>query len=115
MTHLELITLNYLLNARWQVPVIFVVATLAARLTRSAGPHIEHRIWVAALLLEVTLPACAFAPALRDLFLSLFQRNSVHITTQTTILNATTVDSNSHLAAPSRPSHSSHTSRRCSS
>lgn len=95
MNHLELITLNYLLNALWQVPVIFLVATLAVRLTRSAGPHIEHRIWVAALILEATLPACAFAPALR----SLFQHGSGHVTTQTTILNATAVDSNSHLAA----------------
>ncbi len=99
MTHLELITLNYLLNALWQIPVIFLVATLAARLTRSAGPHIQHRIWVAALLLEVALPACAFAPALRNLFLSLFQHNSGHVTTQVTVLNATVAHSNSRLVA----------------
>ena len=99
MTHLELITLNYLLNALWQVPVLFLVATLAARLTRSAGPQIEHRIWVVALILEVTLPACSFAPALRDLFLSFFQHSSGHVTAQTTILNASAVESNSHLAA----------------
>lgn len=99
MTHLELITLNYLLNALWQVPAIFLVTTLAARLTRSAGPHIEHRIWVTAVLLEVTLPACAFAPALRDLFLSLFQRGSGRVTTQLTILDATAGHNSSHFAA----------------
>lgn len=99
MTHLELITLNYLLNSLWQVPVIFLVAALAARCTRSAGPHLEHRIWVTALILEAVLPACAFAPALRDLVFSLFQHRSGHITTQTTILNATAGPSNSHLAA----------------
>src|ERR1700727_1101083 len=99
MTHLELITLNYLLNALWQVPVLFLVATLAARLTRSAGPHTDHRIWFAPLILEVALPACAFAPALRSLFLSLFQRGSGHITTQTTILSSTADQSSSHLAA----------------
>ena len=99
MTHLELITLNYLLNALWQVPVIFLVATLAVRLTRSSGPRTEHRIWVAALILEATLPACAFAPALRNLVLSLFQQGSGHVTTQTTLLNATAVDNNSHLTA----------------
>jgi TonB family protein len=99
MTHLELTLLNYLLNALWQVPIIFLVAALAARLAKSAGPQTEHRIWVAALLLEATLPACAFAPALRGLFLSLLQRDSGRITTQTTILNATAVDSTSHLAA----------------
>ena len=98
MTHLELITLNYLLNSLWQVPLIFLVAALAARLTRSAGPYIEHRIWVAALILEVTLPACAFAPALRNFVLSIFASRSGHITTQTTILNATAVPNHSHLA-----------------
>ena len=55
MTHLELITLNYLLNALWQVPLIYLVAALAARLPKSAGPQIEHRIWVAALILEINL------------------------------------------------------------
>jgi TonB family protein len=99
MTHLELITLNYLLNALWQVPAIFLVATFAARLTRSAGPRVEHRIWVAALILEAALPACAFAPVLRDLVLSLTRSRSGHITTQTTILSATGDHSDSHLAA----------------
>lgn len=86
MTHLELRLLNYLLNSIWQVPLIFLVATLAARLTRAAGPHIEHRIWVTAIILEAILPACA----LRGTFVSLFQHNSGHVTTQVTILNATT-------------------------
>ena len=62
MNHLELITLNYLLNSLWQVPLIYLVAALAVRLTKPAGPQTEHRIWVAALILEITLPACAFAP-----------------------------------------------------
>lgn len=98
MTHLELLVLNYLLNALWQVPVIFLVATLAARLARSAGPHVEHRIWVAALVLQVVLPACAFGPALRGIFLSLISRRSGHVTTQITILNATAADNGLHLA-----------------
>ena len=96
--HLELFTLNYLLSALWQVPLIFLAATFAARLARSAGPLHEHRIWVAALILETTLPACAFAPALRSLIVSLFQHNSGHVTTQTAILNTTPAGSNSHLA-----------------
>ena len=99
MNDLELITLNYLLNALWQVPLIYLVAALAVRLTRSAGSHIEHRIWVAALLLETTLPACAFAPSLRSIFLSLMHTRSGHVTTQTTILNVTAVRDHSHLTA----------------
>lgn len=99
MTHLELTTLNYLLNSLWQVPVIFLAAALAARFIHSAGPRTEHGIWVTALILESVLPACAFAPALRSLFLSLFHSRTGHVTTQTTILNASPVNTSSHLAA----------------
>ena len=98
MTHLELTLLNYLLNSLWQVPVIFLAAALAARLTRPAGPQTEHRIWVTALILEATLPACAFAPALRNLFSSLLNNRSGHVTTQTTILGAAATPTPSHLA-----------------
>lgn len=99
MMHLEFITLNYLLNSLWQVPLIFLVATLAARLARSAGPHLEHRIWVTALIFEAVLPACVFAPALRGFILSLFHSRSGFVTTQTTLLNAAEGQQNSHLAA----------------
>lgn len=97
MPHVEIIILNYLVNALWQVPVIFLAATLAARLTRSAGPQTGHRLWVAALMLEITLPACAFAPALRSLFGSLINIRAGHVTTQLTILNATAAHNPSHL------------------
>lgn len=50
--------LTYLLNALWQVPLVFLAAWLAARLARPAGPRMEHRVWVAALLLEPVLPLC---------------------------------------------------------
>jgi TonB family protein len=61
MTHLlpiESWLFEYLLNALWQVPLIFAAAWLMARLAHRTGPHIEHRLWVAALFLEVLLPAC---------------------------------------------------------
>lgn len=50
--------LTYLLNALWQVPLVFLAAWAAARLARPAGPRLEHRVWVAALLLEPVLPLC---------------------------------------------------------
>ena len=50
--------LTYLLNALWQVPLVFLAAWTAARLARRAGPRMEHRVWVAALLLEPVLPLC---------------------------------------------------------
>lgn len=48
--------LGYLLNSLWQAPLVFFAAVAAARLARPAGPRMEHRIWVGALLLEAVLP-----------------------------------------------------------
>ena len=57
-THL----LTYALNALWQVPLIALAATLIASLAAQLSPSnpaaVRHRIWVGALLLQVTLPAC---------------------------------------------------------
>ena len=50
--------LSYLFNALWQIPLVFAAAWIATRMLRRAHPRLEHRVWVAALLLEVTLPAC---------------------------------------------------------
>lgn len=52
--------LAYLLNSLWQVPLVFCAAWLAARIARSAGPKMEHRVWAAALLLQVVIPMCSF-------------------------------------------------------
>jgi len=56
MTAFESWVLTYLLNSLWQIPLVFCAAWIAARLARTAGPRMEHRIWVGALLLEVLLP-----------------------------------------------------------
>ncbi|MDR3724007.1 MAG: M56 family metallopeptidase [Terracidiphilus sp.] len=53
-----------LLNALWQTALIFCAAWIAARLARPAGVRAEHRVWVAALLLESALPFCRFHPEL---------------------------------------------------
>lgn len=55
---LETLILGYLLNSLWQVPLVFVGAMAAARMARKASPQMEHRVWVAALGLEVVLPFC---------------------------------------------------------
>jgi len=57
---LESWVLTYLLNSLWQVPLVFLAALAAARLARPAGPRMEHRVWVGALLLEPVLPLCNF-------------------------------------------------------
>jgi len=48
--------LDAILNSIWQVPLIFAAAWIAARLARPAGPRMEHRVWVVALIAETILP-----------------------------------------------------------
>ena len=60
MTALESWVLGYLLNALWQVPLVFAAAWMAARLARPLGPRTEHRVWAGALILQVVLPLCHF-------------------------------------------------------
>jgi TonB family protein len=69
--------LSYLFNALWQIPLIFAAAWIATRILRSAGPRIEHRVWVVALLLQVALPASSVRiPYLWQTLLSLFPATS---------------------------------------
>jgi TonB family protein len=62
MNHFELVfeswVLGYVLNSLWQVTLVFAAAWCAAHLVKQLGPRIEHRVWVSALLIQITLPAC---------------------------------------------------------
>lgn len=49
--------LLYLVNSAWQIPVIALCAVGLVRLLRKADPLLQHRIWVACLLLSILLPA----------------------------------------------------------
>src|ERR1700722_8799656 len=62
MRSLEFWILAYLLNSLWQVPLLFAAGWLAARLLRSAGAVVDHRIWVLVLLLQSLVPACSIFP-----------------------------------------------------
>ena len=55
MRPLELWIAEYMLNSLWQLPLVFGAAWIVTRVFRSAGTQLEHRIWVAALLLQATL------------------------------------------------------------
>src|ERR1700760_4231070 len=50
--------LSYLFNALWQIPLLFAAAWIVSRMLRSASARVEHRVWVAALLLQIVCPAC---------------------------------------------------------
>jgi TonB family protein len=52
--------LSYLFNALWQIPLVFAAAWVVSRMLRSASARAGHRVWVAALLLQIVLPACTF-------------------------------------------------------
>ena len=54
--------LAYLVNSLWQVPLIVAAAWMAARMLRTLGPAAEHRVWVAALVLEGVVPALSMLP-----------------------------------------------------
>ncbi len=56
MTRAESWMIEYFVNSLWMVPLIFTAAWVAVRLVKSFGPRVQHRVWVAALLLEVFLP-----------------------------------------------------------
>jgi TonB family protein len=61
MRAVEMWVLGYVLNALWQVPLVFGAAWAAAWLVRRSGDDgagVEHRMWVGALLLEAVLPGC---------------------------------------------------------
>ena len=62
MSTLEASLLNYLANSLWQVPLVFAVAWMAARVLRAMGAAVEHRVWVGALFAEALLPACSASP-----------------------------------------------------
>jgi TonB family protein len=62
MTNLALWIFAYLLNSLWQIPLVYATAWLAARGLRSLGAEVEHRVWVAALVLESLLPAASIFP-----------------------------------------------------
>jgi TonB family protein len=57
MRAFELWICEYLLNSIWQVPLVFGAGWVAARMVRSAGVKVEHRIWVVALILQAAVPA----------------------------------------------------------
>ena len=62
MKQLEVWMLSYFFNSLWQVPLLFAVGGLVARVLRPAGSGVEHRAWVAVLFLQSLLPACSLMP-----------------------------------------------------
>ncbi|MFZ1938754.1 MAG: TonB family protein [Terracidiphilus sp.] len=64
---------SYALNAAWQIPLLAVVGWVASRLLRRWGPHAQHRVWVATLLLSILTPALVTQPAMVRSFVTVRQ------------------------------------------
>jgi len=65
MNPLESWLLDYLINALWQVPLLFLTAWGATQFLRRLhrlDATLEHRLWVATLTLQALLPACTLRP-----------------------------------------------------
>jgi TonB family protein len=56
MIELHRILLSALLNSLWQIPVLIAAATLCSYLLRRASFNLQHRLWVATLLLCPVVP-----------------------------------------------------------
>lgn len=62
MSDFTSLLLFYLVNSLWQVPLIVLGAWIAGRVLQPVGPAAEHRVWVAALVLEGVVPAISLLP-----------------------------------------------------
>ena len=62
MKSVDGIVLTFLCNAVWQIPLLFAVATLGARLLRRGPARYRHALWLAALVASIALPAVSLLP-----------------------------------------------------
>lgn len=53
---------SYLVNSLWQIPLLLAAGWIASRILRRVGAAMEHRVWVAVLLLQGILPICSTLP-----------------------------------------------------
>jgi TonB family protein len=66
MKILAQVLLTFVLNAVWQVALIALFAFLCARLMRRTPARLQHRIWVAALMVSLFVPAWSCALRFKD-------------------------------------------------
>jgi beta-lactamase regulating signal transducer with metallopeptidase domain len=60
-----LLLTSYVVNAAWQVAILAFAAWGLSRLVKRAGPELQHKIWVATLILATLAPA---TPVIQSLF-----------------------------------------------
>jgi len=97
----ESIALSLLVNALWQIPLLFEAGWLVARAMRRLGPLAEHRVWVTVLLFQSLLPAASAIPwealrALLDLSRRSLDPGQAHVSV---VMGPGTAFGNPHLPA----------------
>lgn len=68
MTRISEMLLTFVLNAGWQIVVIFIIASIGSHLLRNAAASFRHGLWLAALGLSLFAPLWTiadFAPSFR--------------------------------------------------
>src|SRR5690348_5752915 len=48
---------SYVVNALWLVPFLACAGWIASRLVEAVGPELQHKLWVAILILATVMPA----------------------------------------------------------
>ncbi len=65
MNHALLLLTSYVINAIWQLPLIAAVGLGLSRWLKQTGPELQHKLWVAVLILATLTPA---TPIFRQIF-----------------------------------------------
>ena len=57
MSDLWLSLNSYVVNAVWQIPLMFAAGWCLSRWLKPAGPELQHRVWVLVLIVSTLAPA----------------------------------------------------------
>lgn len=65
MSDIPLSLTSYVINALWQLPLLFAAGWCLSRWLGQAGPELQHKLWIAVLIFAALAPA---APIFRSYF-----------------------------------------------
>ena len=89
MIELHRILLSALLNSLWQIPVLIAAAALCAYLLRRTSFTLQHRLWIATLLLCIAVPFLNASGFLAPLFNSVATHMRPNHATTTLLFDGT--------------------------
>src|SRR5215472_9786195 len=57
MSNLLLSLTSYVVNAMWQLPLMFAAGWCLSRWLKPTGPELQHRVWIVVLIVATLAPA----------------------------------------------------------